>query len=169
MRALHDYAASGEFAQGGALEDEECNESTPCAAGLVCAGYTVYPMGYYRPEWMAGTFESTTDVAIPDASATGIESSIQVSGLASVPEDLIINLDIAHPRLADLEVVLVGPSGEETIWAAGSTGPKRVIVGPGIERDAAVNGTWTLVVVDTKDGSVGTLKGWSLELTSRMD
>jgi subtilisin-like proprotein convertase family protein len=32
-----------------------------------------------------------------------------------------------------------------------------------------VNGEWFLTVIDTASGNVGTLEGWSLELTSRWD
>jgi subtilisin-like proprotein convertase family protein len=38
-----------------------------------------------------------------------------------------------------------------------------------MEYDSQVNGTWTLRVVDTAGGNAGTLRSWSLELTSRWD
>jgi subtilisin-like proprotein convertase family protein len=38
-----------------------------------------------------------------------------------------------------------------------------------MELDSNVNGTWTLQVIDTQGGEAGTLRSWSLELTSRWD
>ena len=173
MRALHDYASSGGFVAEPEVvpfeAGEQCDDSAPCVEGYLCMGITVYGYGYCNPEWMAGTFESTDDAAIPDADGTSVTSSIVVDGLASVPEDVIVHLDIDHPRVEDLRVVLVGPSsGDDVLWEYGSAGEARISA-LGIERDADVNGVWTLIVTDSTGGSAGTLRGWSLELTSRFD
>jgi subtilisin-like proprotein convertase family protein len=66
--------------------------------------------------------------------------------------------------------VLVQPSsGESVIWDVDSAGLARVVVGSQLERDSEVNGTWTLQLTDHFGGAAGTLRGWSLELTSRFD
>lgn len=87
--------------------------------------------------------------------------------------DVILHLDIDHPRVGDLKVVLQQPGWPEgasaVIWQPGSNGPSTVVVTWGIERDAQVNGVWTLYVIDTKTGETGTLNGWTLDLTSRWD
>lgn len=84
-------------------------------------------------------------------------------------EDIIVHLDLVHPRKADLRIVLTQPSSAESlVWEVGSTGAARVVP-LGAEFDSGVNGQWTLQVIDTQGGSVGTLRGWSLELTSRWD
>lgn len=175
MQGLYDFAAAGSWSApvyGDKTLDQECSAKWDCAQGLICAGYTL-DFAICRPEWMAGAFHNKKSTAIPDGSASGIKSTLQVSGLASVPEDVILHLDIDHPRPSDLRVVLEQPgwpSGAQAIvWQPGSAGPSTVIVGWGIERDAMVNGTWALYVVDTVTGEAGTLKGWSLELTSRWD
>jgi DNA uptake protein ComE-like DNA-binding protein len=171
MQGLHAYATAllATPPHGTTPEDGECAATPDCALGLVCAGTTFYDVGHCRPAWMAGTFSDTTDVAIPD-NATAIQRSLQVSGLASVVEDLIVHLDIDHPRKQDLYITLTQPSSAESlIWDVDSSGHARVVVGGNVERDSSVNGTWTLQVTDHVGGSAGTLRGWSLELTSRLD
>lgn len=171
MQGLHAYATAllAAPASGTTPENGECTAAEDCAAGLVCAGTTFYDVGHCRPSWMAGTFADTQDVAIPD-NGTPIQRTIEVSGLASVVEDLIVHLDIDHPRKQDLYIVLFQPSSAESlIWDVDSSGVARVVVGGNLERDSNVNGTWTLQVTDYVGGSAGTLRGWALEITSRLD
>src|SRR5688572_15312292 len=171
MQGLHAYATAllATPARGTTAEDGECAATQECAVGLLCAGLTYDAVGHCRPEWMAGTFSDATVVAIPD-DATPIQRTIEVSGLASVAEDLIVHLDIDHPRKEDLYIQLFQPSSAESlIWDVDSSGYARVVVGGNLERDSAVNGTWTLQVTDYFGGNTGTLRGWSLELTSRYD
>jgi hypothetical protein len=170
MRGLHAYATSLLApARGTAGDGDECHATAECAVGLICAGTTHMEVGFCRPEWMAGTFTDGTDVAIPD-NATTITRSLEVTGLASVPEDVIVHVDIDHPRKQDLRIVLVQPSSAESVvWHAGSTGPATVVGPSGVEHDSNVNGTWTLQITDLGGGAAGTLRGWSLELTSRFD
>lgn len=167
MYGLHAYATA--LLAPGVAEDGECSATADCATGLICSGLTIDPVGHCRPSWMSGTFSESTSVAIPD-NATPITRSLVVSGLATVAEDLIVHLDIDHPRPEDLYVTLTQPSSAETlIWDVDSSGHATVVVGWGLERDSAVNGTWTLQVTDFFAGNTGTLRGWSLELTSRYD
>jgi hypothetical protein len=167
MRSLHDYAVA--LLSSGTLADgTECTTDTSCHSGL-CVGLTIYPMGTCSPAWMKGTFSSTTPIAIPD-NGTAVTQSVQVTGLASVAEDLVVHLDIDHPRKQDLYIVLTQPSSAESlIWDVDSAGIAHVVVGSNLERDSEVNGTWTLSVRDAFTGESGTLRGWSLELTSRFD
>jgi DNA uptake protein ComE-like DNA-binding protein len=170
MQTLHAYATSLLVAPHGTVpEDGECAATSDCGANLVCAGTTIYDTGTCRPAWMAGTFTSTTDHVIPDG-GDAVTSSLQVSGLATVPEDAIVHLDIDHPNKAQLYITLTQPSsGESLIWDVDSAGLARVVIGYNLERDSAVNGTWTLAVRDIEAGDAGVLRGWSLELTSRYD
>ncbi|MGE0396642.1 MAG: proprotein convertase P-domain-containing protein [Kofleriaceae bacterium] len=167
MRSLHAYATS--LLSSGTLADgAECGAHDSCQSGL-CVGLTVYPMGTCSPAWMKGTFSVATPATIPDGGAA-ITQSVEVTGLASVPEDLVVHLDIDHPRKTDLYIVLTQPSSAESlIWDVDSSGNAHVVVGGNLERDSEVNGTWTLSVRDVFSGSSGTLRGWSLELTSRYD
>lgn len=166
MRSLHAYATS--LLAGGSIADgDTCTSHESCESGL-CTGLTYGDEGWCRPAWMAGTFTSTIDATIPDAGT--VTQSLVVTGLGSVPEDLIVHLDIDHPRKEDLYIVLTQPSSAESlIWDVDSMGLARVVVGWDLERDSQVNGTWTLSVRDVFAGQSGTLRGWSLELTSRYD
>lgn len=170
MRGLHAYATSLLAAPRGTIQDgDECPSTQDCADGLICAGTSLYGHGFCRPAWMAGTFTSTATVVIPDGNLAGAASSIEVDGLASVPEDILVHLDIDHPRPAELRITLTQPSSAESlVWAVDSAGVATVMP-MGTEHDSDVNGTWTLLVVDTRTGNAGVLRGWSLELTSRWD
>ncbi|MBL8914586.1 MAG: proprotein convertase P-domain-containing protein [Archangium sp.] len=142
-----------------------------CGVNLVCAGISFAPTGICRPSWMANTFRSGTQVVIPDG-VSSASVGMTVTGMASVAEDVIVHLEITHPRKSDLRIVLTQPSSAESVvWNVDSNGDARVVMGgsSGVERDSQVNGVWFLTVFDTRSGSVGTLDGWSLELTSRMD
>lgn len=171
MRALQAMAFATVPVTPSVPDGGECDTAQRlCLRGLVCAGLTWNPHGWCRPAWMANTFRSGTVVAIPDGVATGVEMGIGVFGLASVPEDVIVHLEIDHPRKSDLRITLAQPSSAESqVWPVGSNGDVRVVMGGDVERDSAVNGMWMLTLVDTVSGSAGTLNGWSLELTSRMD
>ena len=119
---------------------------------------------------MTGTFESTTSLPIPDAPAVGVTSTVVVYGLATVPEDILLTLDIDHPRPTDLVVTLHAPNTSfEVVLDHATSTAGEIVVGHGIERDAYVNGTYTLEVVDTALGKTGTLKGFSLTISSRYD
>jgi len=168
MQGLHAYATT-QLTIGVIGDGDACTAHEACSSGL-CTGLTHSDEGWCRPAWMAGTFTSTVDATIPDGNPAGVTQTLEVTGLASVPEDLIVHLDIDHPRKADLRVVLTQPSSAESlIWDVDSAGSARVVVGWNLERDSSVNGTWILTVSDHAGGSSGTLRGWSLELTSRWD
>ena len=87
-----------------------------------------------------------------------------------MPEDVIVTLDIDHPRPQDLTVALHQPGGGyEVLWEGEADPDAKVSAGWGIERDNMVNGSWTLEVIDNVSGQTGTLNGWSMFITSRWD
>lgn len=151
--------------------DGECDGAQRvCGRFEVCVGLTLGPTGVCRPGWMANTFRSGTEVAIPDGNASGASIGVTVGGLATVPEDVVVHLELDHPRKQDLRILLTQPSSAQSVvWEVNSAGDARVVMGGTVERDSSANGVWMLTVIDTVSGSVGTLNGWSLELTSRMD
>lgn len=141
-----------------------------CKSGLQCSGLTLGPTGTCRPSWMANKFRSGTMAVIPDRNAQGVSIGVTVGGLATVAEDVIVHLEIDHPNKAELKILLTQPSSAvSTVWAVNSNGDARVVMGGDVERDSQVNGVWTLTVIDTAELNIGTLNGWTLELTSRMD
>lgn len=167
LETLKDAAIA---ANQGAGEGEACATTDDCASGLLCLGeYRFYTGLFCVDESMAGTFENTTDVgAIPDPGL--IASPVLVSGLASVPVDIIVTLDIEHPNPADLIVTLHDPNGDiAQVWNQADSPADEVVIRNGIPGDDAVNGTWTLQVEDVVSGVSGQLHGWSLYIVSNWD
>ena len=155
-------------------EGNDCDRWAPCNEGLICAGTTLWGEGTCNPEWMARRFEQHVPAVIPDAEmATPAVSSVVVYGLASVPVDLDVQLQLDHPRPADLRITLVDPNGDEAVlWdrdAALGTHARSFVTTGGISRDAEVNGRWSLRVEDLVTGQRGALIRWSLFVVSRWD
>jgi bacillolysin len=117
--------------------------------------------------------EALTALAIPDNAPTGISSAISItsSGLA---RDLKISLDITHTYIGDLRIALVAPSGQQAVlhdrlggsqdnliqtYDTASTPVLTSLVGQ------AIQGDWTLRVMDLAGRDVGKLNKWSIELT----
>jgi len=125
---------------------------------------------------MAKTFTSAETVAIPDGDNKGVTTTIVACGLATVPVDVVVTLDIDHPHPKDLVVTLYDPhaspenpedGAKAVLWDHVADGSATVIAG--IPGDNSVNGLWKLQVTDTEGGQAGTLKGWSVYLLSRWD
>ena len=149
---------------------ESCDELFGCAEGLVCMGSTLWGWGWCESEDLAGTFYGPGVGEIPDGDGEGVVSQVEVSGLASVPVDIVVTLDIDHADRGQLLVTLIDPNGDESpLWVYESDATDVVYANQGITRDDRVNGTWTLHVADLETGTVGTLEGWELFIVSRWD
>lgn len=147
-----------------------CDAHAECQSGL-CAGLLAPWMshGYCMPANTAGTFTSSGPVAITD-DGVSVTSSIPVSGLATVPFDVVVDLEIDHPRPQDLLVVLHQPGGASAVLWNHEAAPKSHFVWPsGLEGDNMVNGEWVLEVTDTVSGQSGTIKSWKMWLSSNWD
>lgn len=150
---------------------DDCGQYEPCNDGLECLGMTAYGgSGWCGYPWMIGAYETSgTPVAIPDDDADGASMDVVVYGLATVPMDIMVTLDIDHPRPSDLVVTLVSTNGSDSVlWNHDDT-PDYYLPANGIERDNYINGTLTLQVVDTVSGESGTLNGFKLLVSSRYD
>jgi hypothetical protein len=149
----------------------DCGNHLPCNEGLECIGMTIFGGdGYCGYPWMIGAYESTdAPVAIPDADSGGASMDVVVYGQATVPMDIMVTLDIDHPRPADLVVTLVSTNGSDSVLWNNTQSPDYYLPANGIERDNYINGTLTLRVVDTVGGEVGTLNGFKLLVSSRYD
>ena len=112
-------------------------------------------------------------VAIPAAAGGRATSATVVRGLASVPVDIEVEVDLGGADPARLRLELTDPNGDTAlVWdgaAQGGAMPARMSAGWGISRDDTVNGAWTLTVTTLDAGAAGTLAGWRLDLTSRWD
>ena len=120
---------------------------------------------------MAAEFSHDAELALP-SSSTPVESRLAVVGLATVPEDLTVELDLVHASPHRLVLTLVDPGGDTALLWDGpneSTPPARIPVTRGISRDSSVNGRWTLRVTNPSGTGSGTLRSWTLKLTSRWD
>ncbi len=143
-----------------------------CNAGLVCGGLTRGDIGMCQASWMRGTFSDWYGVTVPDNTPAGVTRTIDVHGLATVDVDVSLEAIVRHANAAQLRVTLTNPAGTEvTVYDGTSRGADLRLTGKvhGFSGDESVNGTWTLKVVDTKRGTVGTLERWALNVTSRLD
>jgi len=152
-------------------EELECNATESCQEDLFCSGMTVYGgSGFCRKMWMQGTYESQEIVAIPDGTGTAATSTVVVYGQATVPEDIVVTLDLDHPRPEDLVIRLISTNGSDSmLWNHDPNAGRETNPALGIERDNYVNGAFTLEIVDTVAGESGTLRGFSLWVSSRYD
>ncbi|MBP9089364.1 MAG: proprotein convertase P-domain-containing protein [Kofleriaceae bacterium] len=150
----------------------ECNSDAACGnAALICAGAT-RGGGLCAATWMRGSFADATSTALTDAGTTA--RSVSVRGLATVDTDVTIKLTIDHPKPSQLRITLANPGGTEAVvfqGTAATTGSSVALNQPvvGFSGDESVNGQWTLRITDMTTGSVGTLRGWTLGVTSRWD
>lgn len=151
---------------------QECYAHAECVTGL-CAGMQtpwLAPMGFCMPQDTAATVETTSSIGIPDNGSSSLIVSLPVRGLATVPLDVVIDLDIDHPRKQDLVVVLHQPGGASAVLWNHQTNPPSHIVGPsGIEGDNMVNGDWQLQITDTVTGEQGRLVRWKMWISSNWD
>lgn len=164
LRDLQAYAA--DFVVGSVGDD--CETHDDCAADLRCAGSVAWGYGISCVDtW--GVFSWSGPAAIPD-DGTELATSVEVGGLASVPIDVVLTIDIEHERPSDLELSIDNFNGYGTsLWDGGDDDPDLTLVVYAFPSDDAVNGTYTVRVTDTAAGAQGTLRGWDLEVVSIYD
>lgn len=113
----------------------------------------------------AKTFTATPNVAIPDADPTGVSTDIVVSGLTGTPA-LTVNVDISHTYRGDLVVDLLRDGNRIKSLSNKQGGSaddiKQSFTLTAAELGSAVNGTYTLKVVDTAAVDVGTINSVTL-------
>jgi hypothetical protein len=114
------------------------------------------------------TYSSTSASSIPDNTPAGISNNINVTDTGTVSGDVKITVDITHTYAGDLKVSLVKGNVEKVLSAnvGGSADDiKKTFTVTGLN-GTALNGAWTLKVVDSASLDVGTLNSWKIELTS---
>ncbi|MFT7583272.1 MAG: subtilisin-like proprotein convertase family protein [Myxococcota bacterium] len=150
-------------------EGASCEGDSDCASdALICIAETC------SQAWMANSFTNTPTLAIPDNDPEGAADAIVVACLASVPVTVTADITIRHTWIGDLTVTITDPSGDIVTVAHAETGGSAddlalegVIVGH--TGDDAVNGPWTLKVVDSAGQDTGAIVTWTLRVTSRWD
>jgi subtilisin-like proprotein convertase family protein len=150
-----------------------CSDTAPCEDGLFCSGLTWGGGGWCSPDWMQDTFYNETQRYIP-ADGTTVTTTVDVYGQASVPMDLVVDLDLRHDRPEDLRIVLLDPNGTDAvIWDGPNEGgrdlPTSLIALGNISRDDMVNGRWRLQVTNVGGRGLGNLHSWQLWVSSRYD
>jgi subtilisin-like proprotein convertase family protein len=109
---------------------------------------------------------ATPHVAIPDASTTGVSSTIMVPTGGNI-SSLAVSVDITHTYRGDLRVELVRGAQTVVLVDRQGAGEDNLVhtysVADFNGMDAA--GAWTLRVVDTARQDTGTLNTWSLAIT----
>lgn len=114
-------------------------------------------------------YASTTSVAIPDATPTGASSDIVVTDAGTI-RSATVTVDVTHPFLGDLTIRVSRVGGREFVLLR-----EQIVDGTSLHRTFDVAGlvgemapgTYRLTVVDGAARDVGTLDGWSLDLTTR--
>ena len=154
-------------------EGDYCNSAIACPAQLFCGGITVYGEGSCRPLWMRDTFVSTTQRFIPLDTPVPVATSVTVRGQASVPDDIEVDIDLRFSEPHSLVIALRDPNGDEAVvWDGPSESrpfPGYFSVVGGISRDDQVNGRWLLRIWNSGGEGLGTLGGWTLDISSRWD
>lgn len=115
----------------------------------------------------ATRYEATPGAAIPDDSTAGVASGIAVPAAASgVAGDVMIDVEIAHPYVGDLEVTL-SHAGKTVVLhdrSGGSADDLHLRVEVADFAGTPRAGDWVLSVVDTAAQDTGTLASWAVEL-----
>ncbi|MFT5353978.1 MAG: subtilisin-like proprotein convertase family protein [Polyangiales bacterium] len=118
----------------------------------------------------AGSYANNNTVEIPDSDATGATSEIVIEEAGSI-SGLTVSIDIEHTYRGDLRVALEKDDRMVFLHENQGGGEDNLIetydVGDFDGVDSA--GTWTLRVVDTAGGDVGSIRGWTLDVTRCAD
>jgi subtilisin-like proprotein convertase family protein len=123
------------------------------------------------------TYAATdTPITIPDNDETGVESSIAVDDCDIEVNDIRVDVNISHPFIGDLKVMLITPLGDE-IYLHDRTGTITddiVTTYPSLTTPAQTIcvlmpvsssiGDWKLNVSDNGAGDEGTFNSWSIML-----
>jgi hypothetical protein len=110
--------------------------------------------------------ESTDPVAIPDNNPTGASSTLQVTD-GPVIGSLVLELDITHTYVGDLEITLT--HGEQAVTLRNREGGGADDIMATLELTdfdgASSDGAWTLTVIDHANVDTGTINSWALVIT----
>ncbi len=165
LRKLQEYA---DAAFGAGEVGESCDTHADCLPELRCMGSIAYGSGIECVDtW--GVFSYEGPAPIPD-DGTALVTSVDVQGLASVPVDVVLTIDVDHPRPADLVLSIDNFNGYgTTLWKGGDDDPSLEMVVYAFPGDDEVHGLYNVHLTDTVPGSEGVLNGWDLLVISAYD
>jgi M6 family metalloprotease-like protein len=130
--------------------------------------------GHAAPAITTVTGSASPMLKIPDNRAAGVSSTINIaqSGIVS---RIKVSVDIQHPFIGDLRVVLTSPTGRRAVLHAQLGGSSDNIVetydsaSPGVLASLVgqpMQGLWVLNVADRARADIGTLRKWDIEIKS---
>lgn len=113
-------------------------------------------------------FEVKPGQPIPDNSTTGVSTELDVN-LSGPATEVWVEVEITHPFIRDLELVLTLPSGQTaTLYnrndQAGRNMKRRFLLPKLVGEEVA--GTWSLRVIDHSAGDTGRITRWALGLSA---
>ena len=117
--------------------------------------------------------QTAPGLAIPDNRATGVRSEVSVQDAGTISA-LLLDVDITHTYIGDLEVTLHGPDERKVkVHSRGGGGTDNLVTTYTSEPGAAlaafvgspVTGTWSLHVADRAGRDLGKLNRWTLTAT----
>jgi hypothetical protein len=107
-------------------------------------------------------FESTGSVAIPDNDPAGATSTIKIDA-ALTPASLELELKVAHTYVGDLSITVSHDGVEETVWNLEGGSADAINTTVTLTKfSGAIDGLWTLRVIDTAAQDSGTLTSWAI-------
>jgi M6 family metalloprotease-like protein len=133
-----------------------------------------FAVGAATPATATITGEASPMLKIPDNRVAGVSSSINVAQSGIVAR-IKVSVDIEHPFIGDLRVLLTSPAGRSTVLHARLGGSSDNLMETydsaslGVLADMVgqpMQGNWTLTVSDRARADVGTLRKWSIEIAS---
>ncbi|MEU9159266.1 M28 family metallopeptidase [Streptomyces sp. NPDC048424] len=127
--------------------------------------YAIWNLGAATPVPPGQSFESTTDVNIPDSPAAAVNSPITVSGVTgNAPATTKVDVNIVHTYRGDLIVDLVAPDG--TVYnlhnRTGGSADNLVQSYTVNASSEVANGVWNLRVKDAAAQDVGYVNSWKI-------
>jgi subtilisin-like proprotein convertase family protein len=144
--------------------------------GLVDASAAVnmaktYTLGLLGTFTNTGFISSgTLSLAIPDASATGVTSTLSVPATVQVVEAVQVRVSITHTFLGDLGIEVVSPAGTRSVVKNTEDGyfnsqnlSNQVFLSNAFYGENPA-GTWTIKVVDALATDTGTLTNWAIRV-----
>ena len=156
---------------------ETCNIATAQAGTyqVLVKAYTAFSGATLTGSYTTGgggggttqTYTNGTDVAIPDNNATGITSTITVSGrTGNAPSNTQVAVNIVHTYSGDLVVELVAPDGTVRTLQSRVGGSADNIVKTFTTNlsTEAINGAWKLRVKDRASTDTGYINSWSITM-----
>jgi C1A family cysteine protease len=161
--ALNQACATDEICDDGS--DNDLDGQTDCADTDCAEAANCQPDPDALPDPINASNETRTEV--PDNDLAGIVSQIDIEVEDFTVGELDLLVEITHTWRGDLTVKLVHPDGTVAVIAdkeGGDADNISDIFTISAFAGKPAKGTWSLEVVDSAGGDLGTLEGWSMEI-----